>query len=107
MGDPVVLNKDNKWSHTWVGDEIPSVVGGVACYYHVEEVGEGNWRLESGNNDGIQTGKIYLWNYVYTGYELPSTGGSGTAPFAAAGGALMALSLIGGAVLVLKKRKTH
>ena len=107
VGDPVALNRDNKWSYTWAGNEIPSVVNGVACYYHVEELDEGNWRLESGNNDGIQTGKIYLWNYVYTGYELPSTGGSGTAPFAAAGGALMALALAGGAALTLKKRKTH
>lgn len=63
--------------------------------------------MKDRNNNGVQTGEITLFNYVYTGYELPSTGGRGTAPFAAAGGALMALSLIGGAVLVLKKRKTH
>ena len=55
----------------------------------------------------MQTGEITLFNYVYTGYELPSTGGSGTAPFAAAGGALMVLALVVGAALTLKKRKIH
>ena len=51
---------------------------------------------------GIQTGKIFITNKVYSGYELPSTGGMGTVPFVAGGGMLTV-----GAALLLAKRKKH
>lgn len=74
----------------------------LLCYYMVEETTTGCWTLETNNNNGIQTGKIYLRNYVYSSYELPSTGGMGTVPFAAVGGMLTV-----GAALLLAKRKKH
>ena len=46
-------------------------------------------------------GNITVQNYVYTGYELPSTGGMGTAPFGVLGGALAAAA----ALLLVRKRK--
>ena len=100
--DTQELKKDN-WSHTWAGDEIPAADNeGRRYYYFVKEETTGNWVTEITNNDGIQTGKIFIINKVYSGYELPSTGGMGTVPFAAVGGMLTV-----GAALLLAKRKKH
>ena len=98
------LNKDTGWSFTWSGEsQIPATDGkGHKYYYLVKEVTTGNWVTEINNNNGIQTGKIFITNKVYSGYELPSTGGMGTVPFAAVGGMLTV-----GAALLLAKRKKH
>lgn len=98
------LNKDNGWSFTWSGEnQIPAAdeKGKKYCYF-VKEVTTGNWVTEINNNNGIQTGKIFITNKVYSGYVLPSTGGMGTVPFAAVGGMLTV-----GAALLLAKRKKH
>lgn len=102
--DTQYLNKDNGWSFTWSGEnQIPAAdINGKKYCYFVKEVTTGNWVTEINNNNGIQTGKIYLRNYVYSNYELPSTGGMGTVPFAAVGGMLTV-----GAALLLAKRKKH
>lgn len=42
----------------------------------MEEETTGNWNVYIDNN-GVQTGNITVQNYVYTGYELPSTGRHG------------------------------
>ena len=103
VGEEVSLNQKNSWSYTWPSTETPATdKDGNPCYYMVEETTTGSWTLETSNNNGIQTGKIYLRNYVYSGYELPSTGGMGTVPFAAVGGMLTV-----GAALLLAKRKKH
>ena len=109
VADTRTLTAGDDWTYTWAGEnEIPSQdENGNKYYYFVKEVTTGLWNVKDRNNNGVQTGEITLFNYVYTGYELPSTGGSGTAPFTAAGGALMALALVVGAALTLKKRKTH
>ena len=98
------LNKDNGWSFTWSGEnQIPAAdEEGHRYYYLVKEVTDGNWVTEITNNSGIQTGKIFITNKVYSSYELPSTGGMGTVPFAAVGGMLTV-----GAALLLAKRKKH
>ena len=98
------LNKGNGWSYTWTDKNlIPAADGeGKRYCYFVKEVTTGNWITEINNNDGIQTGKIFIINKVYSGYELPSTGGMGTVPFAAVGGMLTV-----GAALLLAKRKKH
>ena len=98
------LNKDTGWSFTWAGEsQIPATDGkGHKYYYLVKEVTTGNWVTEINNNNGIQTGKIFITNKVYSGYVLPSTGGMGTMPFAAVGGMLTV-----GAALLLAKRKKH
>ena len=96
------LNADNNWTKTWSGNDLPlkDPVSGKAYHYLVEEETTGNWNVYIDNND-VQTGNITVQNYVYTGYELPSTGGMGTAPFGVLGGALAAAA----ALLLVRKRK--
>ena len=95
------LTADNDWTWSESGDKLPLTDGkGNAYHYLVEETTTGNWNVYIDNN-GVQTGNITVQNYVYTGYELPSTGGMGTAPFGVLGGALAAAA----ALLLVRKRK--
>lgn len=95
------LTAGNNWTKTWSGEELPLTdEKGNAYHYLVEEVTTGNWNVYIDNN-GVQTGNITIQNRVYTGYELPSTGGMGTAPFGVLGGALAAAA----ALLLVRKRK--
>ena len=98
------LTAHNDWTWSEPGDKLPlkDPVSGKAYYYLVEEVTTGNWNVYISNN-GVQTGNITVQNYVYTGYELPSTGGMGTAPFGVLGGALAAAA----ALLLVRKRKQN
>lgn len=97
------LTADNKWTWSESGDKLPlKDEKGNAYHYLVEEVTTGNWNVYIDNN-GVQTGNITVQNYVYTGYELPSTGGMGTAPFGVLGGALAAAA----ALLLVRKRKQN
>lgn len=99
--DEADLTADNNWTKTWSGEELPLTdENGNAYHYLVEEVTTGNWNVYIDNN-GVQTGNITIQNRVYTGYELPSTGGMGTAPFGVLGGALAAAA----ALLLVRKRK--
>ena len=102
--DEADLTADNNWTATWSGEELPLTdkKSGKAYHYLVEEVTTGNWNVYIDNN-GVQTGNITVQNYVYTGYELPSTGGMGTAPFGVLGGALAAAA----ALLLVRKRKQN
>ena len=105
VGEPVVLSKDTNWSHTWEGEEIPAKdTDGEEWYYSVQELDTGLWKTtySANNENGIQTGSIYITNTIYSSYVLPSTGGMGTVPFAAVGGMLTV-----GAALLLAKRKKH
>ena len=89
------------WTWSESGDKLPlKDENGNAYHYLVEEETTGNWNVYIDNN-GVQTGNITVQNYVYTGYELPSTGGMGTAPFGVLGGALAAAA----ALLLARKRK--
>lgn len=97
------LTAHNDWTWSEPGDKLPLTDGkGNAYHYLVEEVTTGNWNVYIDNN-GVQTGNITVQNYVYTGYELPSTGGMGTAPFGVLGGALAAAA----ALLLVRKRKQN
>ena len=101
--DEATLNETNHWTATWSGDKLPLTdENGNAYHYLVEEVTTGNWNVYIDNN-GVQTGNITIQNRVYTGYELPSTGGMGTAPFGVLGGALAAAA----ALLLVRKRKQN
>lgn len=95
------LTADNNWTWSESGDKLPLTdEKGNAYHYLVEETTTGNWNVYIDNN-GVQTGNITIQNRVYTGYELPSTGGMGTAPFGVLGGALAAAA----ALLLVRKRK--
>lgn len=97
------LTAGNNWTWSESGDELPlKDKNGNAYHYLVEETTTGNWNVYISNN-GVQTGNITVQNYVYTGYELPSTGGMGTAPFGVLGGALAAAA----ALLLVRKRKQN
>lgn len=97
------LDAGNNWTATWSGTDLPPTdEKGNAYYYLVKETTTGNWNVYISNN-GVQTGNITVQNYVYTGYELPSTGGMGTAPFGVLGGALAAAA----ALLLARKRKQN
>lgn len=97
------LDAGNNWTATWSGTDLPPTdEKGNAYYYLVKETTTGNWNVYIDNN-GVQTGNITVQNYVYTGYELPSTGGIGTAPFGVLGGALAAAA----ALLLVRKRKQN
>lgn len=97
------LNEKNEWTVTWSGNELPLKDENDNPYHYlVKEVTTGNWNVYIDNND-VQTGNITVQNYVYTGYELPSTGGMGTAPFGVLGGALAAAA----ALLLVRKRKQN
>lgn len=99
--DEATLNETNHWTATWSGDKLPLTdESGNAYHYLVEEETTGNWNVYIDNN-GVQTGNITIQNRVYTGYELPSTGGMGTVPFGVLGGALAAAA----ALLLVRKRK--
>ena len=98
------LTAGNDWTWSEPGDKLPLTdkESGKAYHYLVEEETTGNWNVYIDNN-GVQTGNITVQNYVYTGYELPSTGGMGTAPFGVLGGALAAAA----ALLLVRKRKQN
>lgn len=97
------LTADNNWTWSESGDKLPLTdAQGNAYHYLVEETTTGNWNVYISNN-GVQTGNITVQNYVYTGYELPSTGGMGMAPFGVLGGALAAAA----ALLLVRKRKQN
>ena len=97
------LTAGNNWTWSESGDKLPLTdAQGNAYHYMVEEETTGNWNVYISNN-GVQTGNITVQNYVYTGYELPSTGGMGTAPFGVLGGALAAAA----ALLLVRKRKQN
>lgn len=97
------LTAGNNWTWSESGDKLPlKDEKGNAYHYLVEEETTGNWNVYIDNN-GVQTGNITVQNYVYTGYELPSTGGMGTAPFGVLGGALAAAA----ALLLVRKRKQN
>ncbi len=101
--DEADLTADNNWTWSKSGDELLLTdAQGNAYHYLVEETTTGNWNVYIDNN-GVQTGNITVQNYVYTGYELPSTGGMGTAPFGVLGGALAAAA----ALLLVRKRKQN
>lgn len=97
------LTAGNNWTWSESGDKLPLMDENRKAYHYlVEETTTGNWNVYISNN-GVQTGNITVQNYVYTGYELPSTGGMGTAPFGVLGGALAAAA----ALLLVRKRKQN
>lgn len=98
----VILSEDNGWKLNLGEDpELPLVTaeGDPIRYYVVEMNQNGKpldptWEVSYSNDDGIQTGTIYIYNRIYS-YELPKTGGTGTGKLVAAGICLMALAAAG------------
>lgn len=96
--DKVTLDSSNGWKKDW--ENLPTNDDKGQTYrYVVEETYSSVTPASTSytNNDGIQTGAITVTNTLAEGYELPKTGGSGTAPLLACGSiatALAALALL-------------
>ena len=90
---PITLNKDNKWTYVYK----KSLETGY--YYYIEEPSTGNKYeviYSDSNTPGVADGGLLtLINKEKDtpGYELPSTGGTGTLPYTAVGGTMMLTAL--------------
>lgn len=88
----ITLTKADNWTYDYA---IPD--GFADYYYYVKEVQSGaSYKVSYTGNDGVQHGgTIVITNTENddTGYELPSTGGTGTLPYTAVGGTMMLTAL--------------
>lgn len=104
--NPVTLNAENGWTHTW--KQLPKEVDGQAVTYIVKEGSppEG-WDVsytypdDANENTGVAEGEIIVINRERSTFTLPETGGFGPLQFAIAG-----LPLVGASgVVYLKQRR--
>ena len=89
--ETLTLTKENGWKATY---PVPAV--DLSCYFYVKETSTGQTYDVSYSNNNVQgTGTIVVTNKEKdnTGYELPSTGGTGTLPYTAVGGTMMLSAL--------------
>ena len=105
--DTFTLDSSNNWSHSW--KDLPLVDpnnSSITYKYYVKETAcSGTFKYDL-NNTGITGGTILLYNQVPEddGYELPSTGGTGTLPYTAVGGTMM-LSALAYTIIHRKRRR--
>lgn len=90
FNETITLNKDNKWTYVYehVNDDY--------FYYIVEASTGGKYDVtySDSNTTGVENGGLLtLTNKEIVGYELPSTGGTGTLPYTAVGGTMMLSAL--------------
>ena len=101
--EEITLTKADKWTYNY---EIPDAYANY--YYYVKEVQSGaSYKVSYTGNDGVQHGgTIVITNTETedTGYELPSTGGTGTLPYTAVGGTMM-LSALAYSFIHRKRRR--
>lgn len=91
MVDTITLSKTDSWTYNYA---IPETY--KDCYFYVKEVATNkNYTVSYIGNDGVQHGTITIINTETdsSGYELPSTGGTGTLPYTAVGGTMMLSAL--------------
>ena len=87
----LTLTQTNGWKETY---DVP--VNDLSCYFYVKETSTGQTYDVSYSNNNVQgTGTIVVTNKEKenAGYELPSTGGTGTLPYTAVGGTMMLTAL--------------
>ena len=103
-GGPVTLTAGGENAYTYTWRDLPDKVNETPVYYTVQEVdAPDGYTVTYLNNNGIQTGVIVITNKETPpppgddGFELPSTGGTGTTPFTAVGGAMALAALVCGA----------
>lgn len=91
MVDTITLSKTDSWTYNYAISETYK-----DCYFYVKEVATNkNYTVSYIGNDGVQHGTITIINTETdsSGYELPSTGGTGTLPYTAVGGTMMLTAL--------------
>lgn len=105
--DTFTLDSSNNWSHSWDSLSLTDPADSTITYkYYVKETAcSGTFKYDL-NNTGITGGTILLYNQVPEddGYELPSTGGTGTLPYTAVGGTMM-LSALAYSFIHRKRRR--
>ena len=105
--ETITLDSSNNWSHSWGSLSLTDPADSTITYkYYVKETDcSGTFKYDL-NNTGITGGTILLYNQVPEddGYELPSTGGTGTLPFTAVGGTMM-LSALAYSFIHRKRRR--
>ena len=87
----LTLTKENGWKETYA---VPARDSNY--YFYVKETSTGQtYDVSYSNNNVKGTGTIVVTNKEKdnTGYELPSTGGTGTLPYTAVGGTMMLSAL--------------
>ena len=98
---PIILSKENKWTFVYkdVNDDF---------FYYIEEASTGgkyDVTYSDSNTTGVEKGGLLtLTNKEIVGYELPSTGGTGTLPYTAVGGTMM-LSALAYSFIHRKRRR--
>lgn len=96
-----ILNKTNSWTYVYKNVEKD-------YYYFIKEASTGNKyevTYSDSNTTGVENGGLLtLTNKEIVGYELPSTGGSGTLPYTAVGGTMM-LSALAYSFIHRKRRR--
>lgn len=101
FNETITLNKDNKWTYVYehVNDDY---------FYYIVEASTGGMydvTYSESNNTGVENGGLLtLTNKEIVGYELPSTGGTGTFPYTAVGGTMM-LSALAYSFIHRKRRR--
>lgn len=101
FNETITLNKDNKWTYVYehVNDDF---------FYYIEEASTGgkyDVTYSDSNTTGVEKGGLLtLTNKEIVGYELPSTGGTGTLPYTAVGGTMM-LSALAYSFIHRKRRR--
>ena len=102
MVDTITLSKTDSWTYNYA---IPEAY--KDRYFYVKEVATNkNYTVSYIGNDGVQHGTITIINTETdsSGYELPSTGGTGTLPYTAVGGTMM-LSALAYSFIHRKRRR--
>ena len=102
MVDTITLSKTDSWTYNYA---IPEAY--KDRYFYVKEVATNkNYTVSYIGNDGVQHGTITIINTETDspGYELPSTGGTGTLPYTAVGGTMMLSAL---AYTIIHRKRRH
>ena len=96
-----ILNKTNNWTYVYKSVKKD-------YYYFIKEASTGdNYDVtySESNTTGVKNGGLLtLTNKEIVGYELPSTGGTGTLPYTAVGGTMM-LSALAYSFIHRKRRR--
>ena len=86
----ITLKKKDNW--TYVFEDVEK-----GYFYYIEEASTGgkyDVTYSESNKTGVENGGLLtLTNKEIVGYELPSTGGTGTLPYTAVGGTMMLTAL--------------
>ena len=101
----ITLKKKDNWIYVFDGTDGKLDAG---YHYYIEEASTGDKydvTYSESNTNGVENGGLLtLTNKEIVGYELPSTGGTGTLPYTAVGGTMM-LSALAYSFIHRKRRR--